>query len=172
MRADSRQYCPQCRGDLISKELGGRSRLACAAAQCGFVFWDNPVPVVAAIVELEGSIVLVRNAWWPKGKFGLLAGYLEPDETAEQGVLREVAEEVGLQGAIQEFVGTYPNPGNNQILLVYHVLIEGEPKLSSELSEIRRLPPVEIQPWPYGTGVALRDWLAKHGYTPARYPAV
>ncbi|MDN5871220.1 MAG: NUDIX domain-containing protein [Nitrococcus sp.] len=167
MRSDPRQYCPRCRRDLISKELGGRSRLACAAAQCGFVFWDNPVPVVAAIVELEGRIVLVRNAWWPEGKFGLLAGFLEPDETAEQGVLREVVEELSLQGTIQEFVGTYPNPGNNQILLVYHVLIEGEPELSAELAEIRRLRPEELQPWPFGTGVALRDWLAEHGYTPA-----
>src|SRR5690625_4278260 len=118
MTADLRRYCPQCRCELISKELGGRARLACAAAGCRFVFWDNPVPVVAAIVELEGYIVLVRNAWWPKGKFALLAGYLEPDETAEQGVLREVAEELGLQGAIREFVGTYPNLGNNQLLLV------------------------------------------------------
>lgn len=98
MSADPRRYCPQCRRDLIYKELGGRTRLACTAAECDFVFWDNPVPVVAAIVELEGNIVLVRNAWWPEGKFGLLAGYLEPDETAEQGMLREVAEEIGLLG--------------------------------------------------------------------------
>lgn len=169
---DPRHYCPQCRRDLICKELGGRSRLACAAAECGFVFWDNPVPVVAAIVELEGSVVLVRNAWWPKGKFRLLAGYLEPDETAEQGVLREVAEELGLQGAIHEFVGTYPNLGNNQLLLVYHVRIEGEPELSAELAEIRRLAPEHLHPWPDGTGVALRDWLLKHGYTPAPHPTV
>lgn len=166
MAADPRQYCPQCRCELITKELGGRSRLACAGAKCGFVFWDNPVPVVAAIVELEGDIVLVRNAWWPQGKFGLLAGYLEPEETAEQGVLREVAEEISLHGRIREFVGTYPHAGNNQLLLVYHVLVEGEPELSAELAEIRRLPPEQLRPWPHGTGVALRDWLAKYGYTP------
>lgn len=163
MTAGSRRYCPQCRRELISRELGGRPRLACAVAECGFVFWDNPVPVVAAIVELAERVVLVRNAWWPKGKFGLLAGYLEPDETAEQGILREVMEELGLQGTIAEFVGTYPNPGNNQLLLVYHVLIEGEPKLSAELAEIRRLAPEQLRPWPYGTGVALQDWLTQHG---------
>lgn len=166
MTVDPRQYCPQCRCELISKELGGRSRLICAVAECGFVFWDNPVPVVAAIVELDGNIVLVRNAWWPEGKFGLLAGYLEPDETAEQGVLREVAEEIGLHGAIREFVGTYPNAGNNQLLLVYHVHVEGEPELSAELAEIRRLPPERLRPWPHGTGIALGDWLTKYGYTP------
>lgn len=172
MTTDPRRYCPQCRCELISKELGGRARLACVAAGCSFVFWDNPVPVVAAIVELEGNIVLVRNAWWPKGKFGLLAGYLEPDETAEQGVLREVEEELGLQGAIREFVGTYPNLGNNQLLLAYHVRIEGEPELSAELAEIRRLAPEQLQPWPYGTGIALREWMIRHGYTSARHPAV
>lgn len=166
MTEDRRRYCPQCRRELRDKELGGRTRLVCAAGECGFVFWDNPVPVVAAIVELEGKVVLVRNARWPQGKFGLLAGFLEPDETAEQGMLREVAEELGLQGTIQEFVGSYPHSDHNQLLLVYHVLVEGEPQLSRELAEIRPLSPEHLHPWPHGTGVALRDWLVRHGHTP------
>jgi hypothetical protein len=48
---------------------GGRERLACGAG-CGFVHWDNPAPVVAALVEYHGRVVLARNQGWAAGAFG------------------------------------------------------------------------------------------------------
>ncbi|HKK23219.1 MAG TPA: NUDIX domain-containing protein, partial [Pseudohaliea sp.] len=147
--------------------LGGHDRLACPGPGCGFVFWDNPVPVVAAIVERDtGDVVLARNAGWPEGKFGLVTGFLEPAETPEQGVLREVAEEINLPGEIRGFVGLYPFYRNNQLLLVYHVAVSGEPRPGEELAEIRSIPPERLRTWPFGTGPALRDWLLARGYEP------
>ena len=162
-----RCYCPVCRRRLVRRELGGHQRLACPDTACGFVFWDNPVPGVAAIVERDsGEVVLARNVGWPEGRFGLVTGFLEPAETPEQGVLREVAEEIQLAGEIREFVGIYPFYRNNQLLLVYHVAVSGEPRPGEELAEIRSIAPQRLRTWPFGTGPALRDWLLTRGYDP------
>ena len=74
---------------------------------CGFVLWDNPTPVVAAIVEYNGAVVLVRNKAWTQKFFGLVTGFLEKGETPDAAVLREVKEELGLAGTTAEFIGNY-----------------------------------------------------------------
>ena len=74
------QFCPRCKTALVARELGGRARQACPREECGFVAWDNPVPVVAAIVERNGEVVLVRNIGRPEGWYGLVAGFLEKGE--------------------------------------------------------------------------------------------
>ncbi|MCJ7837818.1 MAG: ADP-ribose pyrophosphatase, partial [Burkholderiales bacterium] len=58
-------FCPRCAAPLAQTEVGGASRMACADVACGYVHWDNPIPVVAAIVEHEGRVVLARNRRWP-----------------------------------------------------------------------------------------------------------
>jgi NAD+ diphosphatase len=158
------RYCPQCRAELANLPIDGQLRLACADS-CGFVHWDNPTPVVAAIIEYEGKVLLARNAQWPEGWFALITGFLERGETPEQAVLREVQEEVGLEGEIAEFVGNYIFKEQNQLLIVFHVIATGEIKLNEELAEFKLQEHAEIQPWPMGTGPALRDWLTRR--TPA-----
>ena len=63
------QFCPLCGAALVGSELAGRPRLRRGAA-CGFVPWDNPAPVLAALVEYDGGIVLARNHAWAAGAFG------------------------------------------------------------------------------------------------------
>ena len=58
---------PQCGNDLIEAEIDGRIRLTCTSDECNYVFWDPPTPVVAAVVEFEGKVVLARNKKWPEG---------------------------------------------------------------------------------------------------------
>jgi NAD+ diphosphatase len=157
-------YCPQCAKKLTRAPHAGRERLLCPdRAGCGYVHWDNPTPVVAAIVEHDGEVLLARNAAWPAGWFALITGFLERDETPEAGILREVDEELGLSGEIAQFVGAYAFAEANQLLLVYHVRASGPITLNAELAEYRKLPPAEVHPWPRGTGPALRDWLAQRG---------
>ncbi len=126
------KYCPTCGSPLIEAELGGRVRQCCPDTQCGHVFWDNPVPVVGAIVEHGGRIILARNVAWPKAMFGLVTGFLEKNESPELGVVREVEEELGLIGKVQELVGLYPFARMNQILMVYHVVTEPAKSLSTK----------------------------------------
>lgn len=173
MSEERRRYCPQCGGALVRREIGGVPRLACPGQACAFVFWDNPVPVVAAIAEtLDGRVVLARNRGWPVGRFGLVTGFLEPGETPEEGVLREIDEELCVAGASAGFLGLYPYYRNNQLLIAYHVPLTGEPAAGEELAEIRCLAPARVRPWPHGTGPALFDWLSGRGHEPEWGPAL
>ncbi len=157
-------YCPRCAAALTDREDGGRMRRACPA--CGFVFYDNPVPVVGAVVEHEGDVILARNKGWPETWYGLVTGFLERGETPEDGVLREIREELGLSGCIVGMIGVYPFFRMNQLIIVYHVRAEGTLCPGEELAGIKRVPPDRLRPWPEGTGAAVRDWLARR--TPSR----
>jgi len=55
------KYCPYCGGKLSARNINGKDYLACSTNNCEYVFWDNPLPVVAAIVEHEGNVLLARN---------------------------------------------------------------------------------------------------------------
>jgi NADH pyrophosphatase NudC (nudix superfamily) len=155
------KYCPQCAAPLVDRETAGRVRRVCPAPGCGFVFWDNPVPVVAAIIELEGRVVLVRQPHWPAGSFGLVTGFLERGETPAQGVLREVREELGLSGRVAALVGVYEYIKGNQVIIAYHVEAAGTVQLGDELESWQAVEPDDLAPWGGGTGQALKDWLAR-----------
>jgi NADH pyrophosphatase NudC (nudix superfamily) len=155
------RHCPLCCAPLGRREIGGRPRAVCESNQCGFVFWDNPVPVVAALVEREGMIVLARNHAWPEKTFGLVTGFLERDESPEQAVAREVKEELDLDVLRAELIGNYPFPRRNEVILAYHVVARGEIRLNEELAEFRLVPPEKLRAWDFGTGLAVADWLRR-----------
>ncbi len=152
-------FCPQCGNPLQTADIGGQSRRRCAAG-CAYVHWDNPVPVVAAIVELDGAVILARNRDWPENMYGLITGFLEKGETPDAAVLREVREELGLDAAIAHFIGYYPFFEMNQLILAFHVPAQGPVTLGEELAGIKRVPVERLKPWTIGTGPAVRDWLA------------
>jgi len=156
------RFCPQCGGPLAAHEAGGVERAACANPACGFVHWDNPVPVVAALVEIDERILLARNVAWPEKVFGLITGYLERDESPEQAVVREVGEELGLTASGVELIGLYPFAAKNQLIIAYHVRAAGDVLLNEELAEYRLIEPEKLKAWDFGTGPAVRDWLAAH----------
>jgi NAD+ diphosphatase len=155
------RYCPQCGHKLAPATVDGTERLKCTSKSCDFVHWDNPTPVVGAIVELDGAVVLARKEGWPEKMFGLITGFLEKGETPEASILREVREELGLEGEIVDFVGYYAFFEMNQLILVFHVKAQGDIQLSEELSEIKHIHPDRLRPWPIGTGPAVRDWLER-----------
>lgn len=155
------RYCPRCSATLSSQSLGGRERRVCTVHGCGYVSWDNPIPVVAALVEREGLIVLARNHAWPERMFGLVTGFLERDESPEDAVAREVKEELDLDVTSVSLIGLYPFHRKNELILAYHVLAHGEVRLNEELAEYRLIPPEKLRPWDFGTGLAVRDWLRR-----------
>ncbi|MDY6933791.1 MAG: NUDIX domain-containing protein [Spirochaetota bacterium] len=157
------KFCPICGNNLIIAEEGGKQRQRCSSATCNYVFWDNPVPVVAAIVEIDDRVVMARGVGWPEGMYGLITGFLEKEETPESAILREVKEELNLIGEIVSFIGYYSFYEMNQLILAFHVKAEGEIITNEEISEIMLVPPEELEPWPFGTGYAIRDWLDKRG---------
>ena len=154
-------FCAWCGRPLVQEARGGRDRLLCKAASCDYVFWDNPTPVVAALVENAGQVVLIQNKGWPTSWYGLVTGFLERDETPEEGTLREVKEELGLEGAIAGLIGAYGFSRMNQVIVAYHVIADGPIELGDELESFKLVSPDKLRPWPFATGEAVRDWLAK-----------
>jgi NAD+ diphosphatase len=153
------KFCPQCGATLVPAEIAERPRQKCSSPDCDYVYWENPTPVVAALVEHEGQVILVRSKGWPEKWFGIVAGFLEKGETPEQGVLREIKEELGLDGQIISFIGDYIFEQMNQLILAYHVKVSGTIVLGDELEAMRAIPPEKLRPWNLGTGQAVKDWL-------------
>ncbi len=166
------KFCPDCATSLAHIELledgGTKTRLRCPA--CGFTHWNNPTPVLAAVVECvdrEGQLLLARNAAWPGRFFGLITGFMEAGESPEAGILREVAEETGLQAvATPRLLGVWDFQKKNQVIVAYHVPATGEIVLSPELAEYKLYPPQQVRCWPQGTGQALATFLRQRGIEP------
>lgn len=158
------RYCPSCGLPLETYPLAGRERQACPDPACGWVHWDNPLPVVAALIQCvdrEGFVLLARNSAWVEGKFGLVTGFLERDEAPEAAVAREVREETALESRRVSLIGAYPFARKNEVILAYHVEAAGDIVLNEELAEYRLVAPDLLQAWDYGTGLAVADWLAR-----------
>lgn len=154
------RYCPMCAAPLIERADAGEAgkiRLACPDGH--WTHWDNPFPVLAALVEVDGRILLARNAAWPEKMFALIAGFLERDETPEQGVARELKEETNLDAEEITLIGVYEFIRKNELIIAYHVKASGDIRLSEELAEYRLVAPEKLRPWRAGTGYALADWM-------------
>ncbi len=162
------KFCPQCATPLefiTSLEDGGeKERLRCVA--CGFTHWNNPVPVLAAVIEYEGKILLARNAAWSGKMYALITGFMEAGETPQGGIEREIAEETSLTTHSLDLIGVYDFQRMNQIIIAYHAVCSGEVKLSPELVDYKLYGFDDVLCWPAGTGYALADWLKSRGHTP------
>lgn len=162
------RFCPCCAAPLAligQEEDGGFvHRLRCAA--CGFTHWNNPTPVLAAIVEVDGLVLLARNAAWQNRMFGLITGFMEAGETPEDGIRREIAEETSLQVGQLSLVGVHDFQRMNQVIITYHAVAYGEVRLSPELIEYKLMRPEQVRCWRAGTGFALADWLRSRGVEP------
>lgn len=161
MTAGSFRFCPHCAAPLVPGRHGERERLACTV--CGWVHWDNPTPVVAAVVELDGRLLLARNRAWPEKMFALVTGFLERDEHPAQAVLREVKEETDLDADHATLIGACEFRRMNQVILGYHVVARGTVRLSEELAEFRLIEPARVRCWRGATGELLAQWLASRG---------
>ena len=155
-------YCPSCATALEDRAVEGADRRACPS--CDFIHYDNPLPVVAAIIERGDDVVLVRNVGWPETWYGLVSGFLEKGESPEEGILREIEEELGVRGELVSLVGAYGFERMNQVIIAYHVRIPEDAQLvlNDELEDSKLVPITKLKPWPFGTRAAVRDWLAAY----------
>jgi NAD+ diphosphatase len=162
------RFCPQCATALAwvtQREDGGdKQRLRCPA--CQWTHWNNPTPVLAAVIQYHDKILLARNAAWPAKFYALITGFMEAGETPQEGIAREIAEETSLKTLSLNLIGVYDFQRMNQVIIAYHALCEGEVSLSPELVDHKLFAYDEVRCWPAGTGYALAEWLRGRGYEP------
>ena len=162
------RFCPRCATPLAlltqAEDGGEKARLRCPA--CDFTHWNNPTPVLAAVIEYDGQIPLARNAAWSGRMFALITGFMEAGETPQEGIAREILEETNLSVSALNLIGVYDFQRMNQVIIAYHAVASGEVRLSPELAEYRLYAPEAVRCWPAGTGYALADWLRSRGHEP------
>ncbi|MFZ6688325.1 NUDIX domain-containing protein [Undibacterium sp. SXout11W] len=168
------RFCPVCAGTLATRadeQDPQKLRLSCPDGH--WTHWDNPLPVLAALVEVDGKVLLARNAAWPEKNFALITGFMERGETPEQGIARELKEETNLDADTISLIGVYEFIKKNEVIIAYHVTASGEISLSPELIEYRLIEPQKLRPWHAGTGHAMADWMRSNGYDPvyAEWPS-
>jgi ADP-ribose pyrophosphatase YjhB (NUDIX family) len=96
-------YCPICGSRLKKQIIEGKQRKYCH--NCGFVHYENPLPVALAIAIRDRKFLMVKRGIEPKkGGWAPPSGFIESGETSEEACLREMAEETGLSGKIKKLV--------------------------------------------------------------------
>lgn len=117
--------------------------------------------VIMLVTDGADRCVLGRQAVWPQGRFSTLAGFVEPGESAEQAVVREVAEETGLAVHDVRYVGSQPWPFPSSLMLAYTAVCapDAQPRpADGELQEARWFTREELagaQAWGSGPGLQL-----------------
>ena len=99
-------HCPNC-GTNETRRQGGN--VVCGA--CGFSFYCNPACAVGAVmVDPAGNLLFIRRAKNPsKGLLGMPGGFIDAGETAEEGLIREIREEIGVKVASLRYLASFPN---------------------------------------------------------------
>jgi NAD+ diphosphatase len=103
----------------------------------GTQFFPRTDPAVIMLVHDGGDrCVLGRQPVWPAGRFSVLAGFVEPGESAEAAVAREVEEEVGLRVTDVRYVASQPWPFPQSLMLGFVARVDGDPTLHIDHDEI------------------------------------
>jgi NAD+ diphosphatase len=100
------RFCPRCGSELRAAE--GGHLLQCTG--CGRSQFPRTDPAVIMLVTDGERALLGRQAAWPPGRYSTLAGFVEPGESLEDAVRREVMEEVGVEIGEVSYVGNQPWP--------------------------------------------------------------
>lgn len=162
---ESYTYCSRCGAELRYGPVAGEERHRLVCDSCGFITYINPRMVVTTLpVNDDGTVILIRRGIEPGyGQWAQPGGFLEIDETAMQGAIRETLEETGYVVEPNRLVGLYSRPQAGIVVLAYEArIIGGEARTGLEAIEITPFAPDQI-PWAgmaFNTSTwALRDWV-------------
>lgn len=107
------RFCGRCGGATHVHKAGwGRRCSVCASEH-----FPRVDPVVIMLAEHGGQALVGRQASWPPGRYSALAGFLEPGETMEEAVARELFEEAGVRATRVRYVTSQPWPFPAQLML-------------------------------------------------------
>jgi NAD+ diphosphatase len=128
-------HCARCGARTEVAEAGFLRR----CPNCGAEHHPRTDPVVIMLVRDGDRALLGRQASWPPGRYSALAGFLEPGESLEEAVAREVLEEAGVQVEDVRYRSSQPWPFPASLMVGFHARYAGgEPRvLDGELDDVR-----------------------------------
>jgi NAD+ diphosphatase len=115
-------FCSRC-GAPTEPEMAGHSRRCSVDKSEHFPRCDPAV--IMLVTDPQDRCLLARNAQWPKGRVSVLAGFVEPGESAEQAVAREVHEETGVVVSTVTYAGSQPWPMPHNLMLGFRAEATG-----------------------------------------------
>ena len=107
------KYCGRC--GTLTKVLEGERAKKCS--KCGLINYPRISPAIIVAVVKEGKLLLAHNNQSPKELYSVVAGFVEPGETFEDCVLREVREETGIAVKNIKYFGNQPWPFPNSLMI-------------------------------------------------------
>ena len=110
------QFCGRC-GTQMQDHRADRAK---ECPECGHICYPRLSPSIIVLVRRGDECLLARNARWPQGMYSTLAGFVEPGESIEQTVHREVLEEVGIRVSNLRYLGSQSWPFPNSLMLGFH----------------------------------------------------
>lgn len=113
---DTHRYCSRC-GVPTQHHASDRAKVC---PSCGFTQYPRISPCVIVLVTRGYEVLLARSPHFPPGMFSTLAGFVEPGETLEMAVHREVEEETGIRVTNLRYLGSQPWPFPNSLMVGYH----------------------------------------------------
>jgi NAD+ diphosphatase len=148
------RFCANC-GAPTEPRDGGHERF-CPACEAHHFPRTDPV-VIVRVTDGADGLLLGRQARWPDGRFSLLAGYVEPGETLEEAVRREVLEESGVALDSVSYVASQPWPFPSSLMLGFSAIAErGDPAPGDdELAEVRWFEREEVERAARGEGTLM-----------------
>ncbi len=115
------RFCGRCGGETepVSGELAKR------CTRCGMMHYPRLSPAAIVLVKRGDTILLARSPGFPKGLYSVLAGFVEPGESIEETVVREIREEVGMVVENVAYFGSQPWPFPNSLMIGFTAEYEG-----------------------------------------------
>lgn len=128
------RFCGVCGGGIAFERGGFVGR----CQQCAAEHYPRVDPAVIVAVENRGRLLLGRQASWAPRRYSVLAGFVEPGESLEQTVVREIHEESRIKVVACQYLGTQPWPFPGALMVGFSAQAEdGEPEVDGELEDAR-----------------------------------
>ena len=130
------QHCPRCGAPTVPEAAGHTRR--CTVDGSEHYPRTDPA-VIMAVVDDDDRLLLGRQASWDEGRFSTFAGFVEPGESLEAAVRREVHEEVGIEIGAVRYLGSQPWPFPSSLMLGFRAeaLTTGVTRHDGEIAEAR-----------------------------------
>ena len=130
------RFCGRC-GNQTRADTGG-FRMLCTSSDCALEHFPRLDPAIIVIIGYQGRCLLGRQSSWPKGVYSTLAGFVEPGESLEDAVRREVHEEAGVQLAGMHYHSSQPWPFPSSLMLGFVAeALSDTISLGNELEDVR-----------------------------------